>query len=123
MRLLPGTVQPTAGAKTMSAQIVERLGAHVVIEGVEPFVGQATGTCVFGQGQLSCCRDVVSRNPRSASDAELQPEVSAQGNQALGALQDGHQITQSLVETTSGPVPFLWRDPAPDFDASEIKPA
>ena len=73
MRFALNAVQPGTRCKRSAPGRPKSLAPHIVIEGVEPFVGQAAGTGILGQGQLTGGRYVVSRHARTTANAILEP--------------------------------------------------
>src|SRR5690554_769433 len=62
VRFATGAVEPGAGGEHRMSGFCKNPGAHVVIKGVEPFMGQRASPGILGQGQLAGGRDVVGRH-------------------------------------------------------------
>lgn len=114
--------QPEGGAEGALAAALEQFVGNVVVEGVEPFMGDAAGAGVLGQGEAAGGGGVMGGYAGLAADAVLQGQGAAQGDEAFGAAEDGHQVAQGVVEQGRAALFFRFGDPAADLDGAELEP-
>lgn len=123
-RVLDGVLagEPLAGGELAPGYLGEQFVADVVVEGMKPFVGDAAGAGVFGQGEAAGGGGVMGRHPRAAANAVLQGQSAAQGDQAFCAAEDGHQVAQGIVEQGGTALFFRLGHPAANLDGSKLEP-
>src|SRR5690606_33440300 len=114
--------EPLAGGELAPGYVGEQFVADVVVEGMKPFVGDAAGAGVFGQGKAAGGGGVMGGHPRAAANAVLQSQRATQGDQAFWAAGEGQQVAQGIVEQGGTALFFRLGHPAANLDGSKLEP-